>query len=253
MDKIDIKVLNFMFKICHRHKFEDQIPEDIVQIIREYIVSRNLTVHLKETISRRKKKYYEFGWDRDDLLTELVSLSAKSFIPHVESLKSTHIKTMNKWFLDPRKHNMKFEAELNSKAEVMTEIILNQERYLPGFKYFYEYNWVYTNEKDDVTFEGDLLFISEVGIMAVVEVKHINQAHLKENRKEIKSQVKKLKYLADKQFDSSVVAVIGLYANHDKNGQIVLDYIDIYDKMLAKKARRFLEKESDTSSDSISE
>ncbi|CAI2192657.1 9570_t:CDS:1, partial [Funneliformis geosporum] len=64
-----------MFNICHRHISEDQIPKDNVQIMRKYIFSRNLTVHLKETISRRKKKYYEFGWDQDDLLTELVPLS----------------------------------------------------------------------------------------------------------------------------------------------------------------------------------
>ncbi|CAG8443836.1 8217_t:CDS:2 [Funneliformis mosseae] len=253
MDKITIKELNFMFKICQKQKFDDQIPEDIVQIIREYIVSKKLVVHLRETISRRKKKYYEFGWDQDDLLTQLVSLSAKLFKPQVENLKSTHIKTMNKWFLDPKKHNMKFEVELNSRAEVMTEIILNQERYLPGFKYFYEYDWGYSDEKDDVSLEGDLLFISEVGIMAVVEVKHINKAHLKENKKEIKRQAKKFKYFADKRFGSRVVAIIGLYAIHGKDGQIALDYIDPFDKRLAKKARAFLEKESSASSDSSSD
>ncbi|GBC43145.2 hypothetical protein GLOIN_2v1691179 [Rhizophagus irregularis DAOM 181602=DAOM 197198] len=151
-DKITIEVLNILFKILQNHKFENSIPEDIIEIIKEYIDSKRINVQLREIKIPNKQKHFEIGWDQDNLLKDLLSLSLKLYEPHKKDFERIHIGTKNKWFLD----NMKFEG-INTELEIITEIVLNQEKNLPGFEYFYEFN----NEGGN-HHSGNLLFVSEV-------------------------------------------------------------------------------------------
>ncbi|CAB4405345.1 unnamed protein product [Rhizophagus irregularis] len=226
-DKITIEVLNILFKILQNHKFENSIPEDIIEIIKEYIDSKRINVQLREIKIPNKQKHFEIGWDQDNLLKDLLSLSLKLYEPHKKDFERIHIGTKNKWFLD----NMKFEG-INTELEIITEIVLNQEKNLPGFKYFYEFN----NEGGN-HHSGNLLFVSEVGILAIIGVN--NKFNYIENKKFIKNQIREYKTFANNRFGNKFVTIIGLYASYNRNGKITLNPVDSFDKMIMKKVKEF--------------
>ncbi|CAG8556105.1 10171_t:CDS:2, partial [Rhizophagus irregularis] len=226
-DKITIEVLNILFKILQNHKFENSIPEDIIEIIKEYIDSKRINVQLREIKIPNKQKHFEIGWDQDNLLKDLLSLSLKLYEPHKKDFERIHIGTKNKWFLD----NMKFEG-INTELEIITEIVLNQEKNLPGFEYFYEFN----NEGGN-HHSGNLLFVSEVGILAIIGVN--NKFNYIENKKFIKNQIREYKTFANNRFGNKFVTIIGLYASYNRNGKITLNPVDSFDKMIMKKVKEF--------------
>ncbi|RIA90725.1 hypothetical protein C1645_769329, partial [Glomus cerebriforme] len=236
-NKITLEVLNVLFKVFQKYKFENPIPQDTIEIIREYIDSRQITVQFRETYSLNEKNRFEIGWDQDSLLTDLVSLSAKLFKPHIEDFRREHIETTNKWFLD----NMKIEG-ISSQLNIITEIVLNQEKYLPGFKYFYEFKSTHLDKKDGKNDErhfGDLLFVSEVGVLAVIGV----NLNFSKNKKHIKEQIRDFKTFANKKFGNLFVAIIGLYVSHGKNDKITLNPIDSFDKKIMKRVKEFVKSE----------
>jgi hypothetical protein len=230
--KLTIEILNVLFKIFQNYEFKDPIPQNIIEIIKEYIDSRRINVQLRETYFSKKKKSFEIGWDQDNLLKDLLSLSIKLYEPHIKDFEEVHIETKNKWFLD----NMKIEGK-NSELEIVTEILLNQEKYLPGFEYFYEFDLLHNNRS------GDLLFVSEVGVMAVIGIKHLNRFDYIEKKTYIKKQIREFKTLANKRFNNKFVAIIGLNASYNKtnrNGKITLNPIDSLDKMIMKKVKELM-------------
>lgn len=225
--KLTIEVLNILFKIFQNYEFENSIPEDIIEIIKNYIDSKRINVQLRETKISKEKKHFDIGWDQDNLLKDLLSLSVKLYEPHKKDFERIHIETRNKWFLD----NMKFEG-INSELEIITEIVLNQEKNLPGFEYFYEFD-----HNEGHHHSGDLLFASEVGVLAIIGVKHLNKFNYKENKRFIKNQIREYKTFANKRFVNKFVTIIGLYASYNRNGKITLNPVDSFDKMIVKKVK----------------
>ncbi|POG62926.1 hypothetical protein GLOIN_2v1691179 [Rhizophagus irregularis DAOM 181602=DAOM 197198] len=126
---------------------------------------------------------------------------------------------------------MKFEG-INTELEIITEIVLNQEKNLPGFEYFYEFN----NEGGN-HHSGNLLFVSEVGILAIIGVN--NKFNYIENKKFIKNQIREYKTFANNRFGNKFVTIIGLYASYNRNGKITLNPVDSFDKMIMKKVKEF--------------
>jgi hypothetical protein len=238
--KLNIEILKILFKVFRGCKFETPIPDDTVEIIKEYINSRQITVQLNvKEVSLKKTKHFEIGWNQDELLTDLVSTSVKLFEPHVEDFKKAHIETKNKWFLDENKYSIGKYGEFNSQVGVITEIVLNQEKYLPGFQYFYEFELSKHNE-------GHLLFVSEVGVLAVVGV-----TNSLKKKKDTKDHIMKLKNSADERFGNMFVAIIGLYAT-SKNDEIGLSPVDPFDGKIAKKVKGIVEDEHEASNTDIS-
>ncbi|GBC05266.1 hypothetical protein RclHR1_06140008 [Rhizophagus clarus] len=228
-DKLNIEVLNVLFKILQKYKFETPVPDDTIEIIKEYIDSRRINV---ETFFSKNEKFYEIGWDQDNLLQDLLSSSLKLYESHIKDFERIHIETKRKWFLDKMKN-----GGINSELEILTDIVLNQEKYLPGFKYFYEFD-IFHN---DGLRSGDLLFVSEVGVLAVIGVKHLNKFTYID-KKSIKNQIRDYKSFANKRFNNKFAVIIGLYASYNRNNKIMLNPIDSFDKMIMKKVKEIMKK-----------
>ncbi|RGB35493.1 hypothetical protein C1646_699475 [Rhizophagus diaphanus] len=155
------------------------------------------------------KKFYE--WKSEDLddIFEAIFQFLDKYYPAINKLqlKTKHNEKISEWEIEyPRlkKQNSKNEAKLQN--DFIKDV---NDKWLPGFKYLYDF------EYQRADYKGDLIFANDLGILAAVETKIIGYFSWQKNKNVNKAEEQAINYrnilMEETKDNPAIITVIGSY------------------------------------------
>ncbi|CAG8754410.1 16494_t:CDS:2, partial [Acaulospora morrowiae] len=201
-------------------KITEPISDKVFFRAVEVVKSKLTTATLKET---DEQGAFVFDWDHDDLLSHIVKMSGR-----------LHRNMNNENFRRNDRLTKAFQyAPLFNQNEynLKSEFINNVKTLLPGFENLFAFDWL-TVDGQQQHGQGHLIFISNVGVLAVVEVKYIVPNATRDVREQSQMQVrertKRIKIEAAKKFK---MVTIGVTFTND--GEYPIRFVNSIDRNIA--------------------
>ncbi|CAG8471197.1 9271_t:CDS:2 [Acaulospora colombiana] len=215
--ELEIQVCKLLFKTLQEEKITEHIPDNVFVRAAEVAKSKLLTATLKET---EEQGNFIFDWDHNDLLSHLVHMSAKLH----RNMINENIRRKDQ--LIQSFHYAQNSGDFNrDEYNLKLEFIQNVRTLLPGFENLFALDWFVNGQQHD---RGHLVFISNVGILAVVEVKYIapdaTQNVKEQSRTQVKERAKRFKTEAAKKFKMVTIGVT--FTNEDERPTQFVNRID---------------------------
>ncbi|PKC06794.1 hypothetical protein RhiirA5_377562 [Rhizophagus irregularis] len=162
-----------------------------------------------KTVNENGKKFYEWKSSELDDIFEAIFQFLDKYYPDINKLRlqTKHDEKISEWeikYPKLKKENSKREAKLQN--DFIKDV---NDKWLPGFKYLYEF------EYQRADYKGDLIVANDLGILAVVETNIIGYFPWQKNKNVNKVEKQAINYrnilMEETKDNPEIITVIGSY------------------------------------------
>jgi hypothetical protein len=168
-----------------------------------------LPKYLKSVIDKNDRKFYEWKLkELDDIFVAIFQFLDR-YYPDIYrySLQTKNGEKTKEWEIE---YPMLLKKKSKREAELQNNFIKEvNDKWLPGFKYLYDF------EYQRAEYEGDLIFANNLGIFAAVETKIIGYFPWQKSRNVKKVEKQAINYrnilMKETKDNPAIITVIGVY------------------------------------------